>query len=94
MKTTLALVLLFLLTACTTPLKPSNQVIKDNPIVVLNCPELSPFPKEQEVTFGDLLLKFIQITNQYHLCKASATTANKPVTKIENANDTRLPENR
>lgn len=89
MKVTLALVLVILLTGCTTPLKPSKPIIEDNPIVALNCPDLIPFPKDQEVTLGDMLLKIIQIANQYELCRTSAN----PSTAIEGKDATRIRKN-
>jgi hypothetical protein len=72
MKKTLILVCLLFLQACTTPLKPSVSIPKEDPLVVLSCPDLVPLEEGQEVTMGDMLLKIVEISNQYYLCKASA----------------------
>jgi|APGre2960657404_1045060.scaffolds.fasta_scaffold00085_9 hypothetical protein len=58
--------------ACQTPLKRTDQESKPDPLILLNCPDLQPFENEKEITMGDLLLKYIQDTNQYYLCQASA----------------------
>ena len=79
MKKTLILVCLVFLQACTTPLQPSVSLPKEDPLVILNCPDLVPFEEGQEVSMGDMLLKIVEISNQYYLCKASASKQTKQV---------------
>jgi hypothetical protein len=78
MKPTLALVCLLVLTACTTPLKPSVEIPKPDTVVILNCPDLIAFEEGQEVTMGDLLLKLVEVSGQYYLCQASAIKNYEP----------------
>ena len=61
-----------ILAACTTPPKPSVEVDKKDPLIVLNCPDLPDFDSTQEVNMGDLILIIVENASQYYLCQASA----------------------
>lgn len=64
------------LSACVTiPTKPSEELNKPDPIVVLNCPDLDVLGQEyetREMNMGDLVLIIVEISSQYYLCQASA----------------------
>lgn len=75
----LIVALSLVLAACTTPPKPSEELPKQDPLVVLNCPDLPEFDSTQEINMGDLILIIVENANQYYLCKASALkTQQKP----------------
>lgn len=71
-KTTLTLLVCFLVASCSTFSKPSLKEPKQDPLVVLNCPDLQQIDSQKEYNMGDLVLIIVDISNQYYLCKASA----------------------
>lgn len=69
----LIVALCLVLAACATPnTKPTEEVEKKDPLVVLNCPDLPDFDSTKEVNMGDLILIIVEQSNQYYLCQASA----------------------
>lgn len=68
----LIIALSLVLAACATPTKPTVEVEKQDPLVVLNCPDLPEFDSTQEVNMGDLILIIVEQASQYYLCQASA----------------------
>lgn len=69
----LIICLSLVLAACATPnTKPTEEVEKKDPLVVLNCPNLPEFDSQQETNMGDLILIIVETSNQYYLCQASA----------------------
>ena len=81
----LLICLSLVLAACTTPPKPPQDSFKQDPLVVLNCPDLPEFDNTQEVNMGDLILIIVEQANQYYLCQVSAL---KLLPKPETKNDT------
>lgn len=61
-----------LLASCATPTKPSEEILKPEPLVVLNCPDLQQIDSTKEINMGDLVLIIVEISSQYYLCQASA----------------------
>lgn len=82
----LLICLSLVLASCATPnVKPTEEVQKKDPLVILNCPDLPKFDSTQEVNMGDLLLIIVENANQYYLCQASALNL---LPKTEKPNDT------
>lgn len=68
----LLIIFCILLSSCASLTKPSVEVPKKDPIVVLNCPNLPTIDSEKPLNLGDLIILIVDISNQYYLCKSSA----------------------
>lgn len=80
-KTVVTLLFCFLVASCSTFSKPSLKEPKQDPLVVLNCPDLQQIDSTKEYNMGDLVLIIVEISSQYYLCKASALQTPSPIKK-------------
>lgn len=78
---TLLFGIMFLISGCSTTLKPSVKEPETDPLVLLNCPDLQSIDSSKELNMGDLVLIIVDISNQYYLCKQSALKNYKPSEK-------------